>query len=70
MPLDGATFERHFRISELAVLWRCGRETVRKLCMNELGVLKIRLGKKKSHTTYSVPESVAARIHAKLVNGL
>ena len=48
---------------------RLSRETVRKICVNEPGVLKVRLGRKKSHTTYSVPESVARRIHTRLVNG-
>lgn len=64
-----ASFERHYRIGELASLWRLSRETVRKICVNEPGVLKVRLGRKKSHTTYSVPESVARRIHTRLVNG-
>jgi hypothetical protein len=68
MPEDTSTFERHYRIGELARNWGLGRETVRKLCMEEPGVIKIRLGKKKAHTTYSVPESVARRIHTKLLN--
>jgi len=45
-----------------------GRETVRKLVMNEPGVVKIRMGKKQSNTTYSVPESVARRIHTRLLS--
>ena len=45
-----------------------GRETVRKLVKDEPGVLKIRMGRKQSNTTYSVPESVARRIHTKLLN--
>jgi hypothetical protein len=32
------------------------------LVRNEKGVIKVRLGRKKAHTTYSVPESVAMRI--------
>jgi hypothetical protein len=38
------------------------------LCMNEPGVIKIRLGKLKRHTTYSVPETVALRIYRRLTN--
>jgi hypothetical protein len=64
--MDDSTFERHFSISELKALWSMGRETVRKLVMNEPGVVKIRMGKKRSNTTYSVPESVARRIHTRL----
>jgi len=66
---DTTYSERHFDISTLAELWCLGRETVRKLVANEPGVIKIRLGRKKSNTTYRVPESVAQRIHTKLLNG-
>ena len=65
---DNSAFEKHYRVSELAALWGLGRETVRKLCMCEPGVIKIRLGRKKSHTTYSVPQSVAQRLHTRLLN--
>ena len=64
MPeIDATPFERHYRIGELAALWKVGRETVRKLVKDDPGVLKIRMGRKKAHTTYSVPESAARRIH-------
>ena len=49
-------------------MWKLGRETVRLLIKDEQGVIKIRLGRKKSHAIYSVPESVAARIHTRLLN--
>lgn len=68
MSADDSAFERHYRVSELAEMWRLGRETVRKLVMNEPGVIKIRLGRKKAHTIYSVPESVARRIHTRLLH--
>jgi hypothetical protein len=63
-------FERHFRIGELSRMWGLGRETVRKLIKDDPGVLKIRFGSKKSHTTYSVPASAARRIHTRLLNPL
>jgi hypothetical protein len=65
---DRPTFERHYRISELAEMWNLGRETVRLLVKDEQGVIRIRLGRKKAHTIYSVPESVAERIHTRLLN--
>jgi hypothetical protein len=69
VPLEQhVTFERHFRIAELAEMWNLGRETVRLLVKDEQGVIKIRLGRKKAHTIYSVPESVAMRIHTRLLN--
>jgi len=66
-PEDPA-FERHYRIGELAAKWHLGRETIRLLVKDERGVIKIRLGRKKAHTIYSVPESVAVRIHTRLLN--
>ena len=66
-PADPA-FERHYRIGELAAKWQLGRETIRLLVKDERGVIKIRLGRKKAHTIYSVPESVAVRIHTRLLN--
>ena len=66
--LQHPAFERHYRIGELADVWRLGRETVRLLVKDEPGVIKIRLGRKRAHTIYSVPESVAVRIHTRLLN--
>jgi hypothetical protein len=66
--LEQPAFERHYRIAELAEMWQLGRETVRLLVKDERGVIKIRLGHKKAHTIYSVPQSVAARIHTRLLN--
>lgn len=60
------TFEKHYRVRELAKLWSLGRETVRKLVANEPDVVKVRMGRRKAHTIYSVPESVAHRIHRRL----
>lgn len=65
--IDAERFaEKHFRIGELAEIWGLGRETIRKLVKDEPGVILIRQGRKKAHTTYSVPESVARRIHTRL----
>jgi hypothetical protein len=63
-----APFERHYRIGELARMWGLGRETVRRLVKDDAGVVKIRMGRKKAHTIYSVPESAARRIHTRLLN--
>ena len=66
MNTQSTTFERHYRIGELCVLWGIGRETLRKILLDEPGVVKIRMGRRKSHTTYSIPASVAERIHTRL----
>src|SRR5262249_24974517 len=65
---EQSAFERHYRIRELAEMWNLGRATVRVLVKDEPGVIKIRLGRKSPHTIYSVPESVAVRIHTRLLN--
>ena len=68
MPIDSTTFERPYRVGELAKLWSLGRETVRKLVRDDPGVIKIQMGRKNAHTVYSVPESAAQRIHTGLLN--
>ena len=65
---DTSPFEKHYRIGELATIWGLGRETVRLLVKDDPGVVKVRMGRKKSHTVYSVPESAARRIHTRLLN--
>jgi hypothetical protein len=70
MPVENSTFEKHYRVSELARLWGLGRETVRLLVKDDPGVIKIRMGRKKAHTIYSVPESAASRIHTRLLNSV
>jgi hypothetical protein len=62
------TFEKHFSITDLKNQWAIGRETIRKLVKDEPGVVKIRLGRKKANATYSIPESVARRVHTRLLN--
>jgi len=61
-----STFEVHYSIADLAKQWRLGRETVRLLVKDEPGVLRVKLGRKRATTRYSVPESVARRVHTKL----
>jgi hypothetical protein len=69
MSTQSTTFERHYRIAELCDLWGIGRETLRKILVDEPGVVKIKMGRRKYHTTYSVPASVAERIHRRLSAG-
>ena len=66
--MNDSAFEVHYSVGQLAVQWRYGRESIRKLVMLEPGVLKLKLGKKKANATYSIPESVARRIHTRLLN--
>lgn len=47
-------------------MWRIGRETARLLVKDKPGILKTRQGRKKAHTTSSVPGSFALRIDIRL----
>lgn len=62
--------EKHYTPSELASVWHLSPATIRKLVRNEPGVLKLEgLGTthgKRSYTTFSIPESVALRVHERL----
>ena len=70
LRLNGAdtTFEQHFSIGQLAAQWNLSRETVRQFVKDEPGVLKVRNGRLQIMTRYSIPESVARRIHTRLFN--
>ena len=63
MLIENSTFEKHYRIGDLARMWGLGRETVRKLVKDDPGVVKIRMGRKKAHTSPSTatPASAALR---------
>jgi len=62
---DCAHKEQHYRVVDLVDLWALNRETVRLMVKDDQGVVKIRFGLKKCHTTYRIPESAAKRIHFK-----
>jgi hypothetical protein len=63
--LPDSTFEDHYSIADLAKQWRISRSSVRLMILDEPGVIRISLGKT-SMTRYSVPASVAKRVHARL----
>lgn len=69
MLSNDMAFEVHYRVKQLADMWQLGRETVRLLVKDEPDVIRVRCGRKKSRTSYSVPESVATRIHNRLRAG-
>ena len=68
MLIENPSFEKHYRIGELAEMWGLGRETVRRLVKDDPSVIKVRMGRNKTHTVYSIPESAARRIHTRLLN--
>jgi hypothetical protein len=62
--------EKHYTPAELAAMWHLSPATIRKLVRNEPGVLKLQgdgsAHGKRSYTTFSIPESVALRVHERL----
>jgi hypothetical protein len=68
--ITDTTFERHLSIAELSFQWKINRETIRLLVKDEPGVARVRKGLMKLRTLYSVPESVARRIHNRLIDSL
>src|SRR5262249_49413246 len=66
--LEHPAFERHYRIGELADMWKLGRETVRLLVKDDRGLIKIRRGRKKRNPVFSVPQTVPLKIHASLLS--
>lgn len=64
--------ERHFTVKELSEKWSLGESTIRKIFMDEPGVLKhgrdgIR-AKRKQYVTLRIPESVMLRVYFEHVN--
>jgi len=65
--------ERHYSVSELATSWNISEDKVRELFLNEPGVLN--LGRpagrrKRVYRPIRIPESVAARVYARLTSGV
>jgi len=51
-------------------MWKLSRETIRQLVKDDPEVAKVRNGRRKAMTRYSIPESVARRIYTRLLNPL
>lgn len=66
---EETAFERHFTPKQLAELWLLHESTIRRLFLDEPGVLKY--GKTSRHdghrdyVTLRIPESVARRVYEK-----
>jgi hypothetical protein len=67
-PQVDTTFDAHYSIADLSVQWNLSRETVRQLVKDDPEVVKVRNGRRKAMTRYSIPARVARRIHTKLLN--
>lgn len=65
---EETAFERHFTPKQLAELWLLHESTIRRLFIDEPGVLKyggpFRRGRR-GYFTLRIPESVAKRVYAR-----
>ena len=67
-PIAGeVALERHYTPQELAGLWGFDQTTIRRMFIDEPGVLKIgkqaRRDGKRSYVSVRIPASVAQRVH-------
>ncbi len=69
MAVADTTFERHYTPEELAELWHFDESTIRRMFMDEPGVLtygkESRHDGRRDYVTLRIPESVALRVHRK-----
>jgi hypothetical protein len=66
---DETAFEHHYTPQELAELWKFDESTIRRLFLDEPGVLKYgkasRRDGRRDYVTLRIPESVARRVNAR-----
>ncbi len=60
--------ERHYTLAELAKAWHMSRSKLRSWFFDEPGVMrygadKLKKGRKRTHVSLRVPESVARRVY-------
>jgi len=69
MPVENSAFEHHYTPHELAELWKFDESTIRRMFMDEPGVLiygkERRRDGRRDYVTLRIPESVARRVYEK-----
>lgn len=63
--------ERHFTLAELAKAWHMSRSSIHPWFVNEEGVIKygaakLNKGRKRTHLSLRIPESVARRVYRRI----
>jgi hypothetical protein len=69
MLTSGAAFERHYSVDEVAALWGMSDDFVRRLFLHEPGVVIFHHHRpgRRVYRTLRIPESVAQRVHTRLM---
>ena len=68
-PTSPAALEKHYSVPELAKIWFLSENTVRRIFLEEPGVLKLaheETRHKRRYTTLRIPERIAQRVHRRL----
>ena len=67
MPFVGTAFEHHFTPRELADLWKLDESTIRRMFMDEPGVMiygkEKRRDGRRDYVTLRIPQSVAQKVY-------
>jgi len=62
--------EPHYKVDEVAVLWNMSPDTVRRIFLEEPGVIRYarpRSKYKRSYSTILIPESVLNRVYRRMM---
>jgi transcriptional regulator GlxA family with amidase domain len=68
-PVHELALEKHYSVSELAQLWQLSEKTIRRMFLDEPGVVKWGHEEKRfkrAYMTLRIPESVVQRVHRRL----
>ncbi|MCU1321267.1 MAG: hypothetical protein JWM43_916 [Acidobacteriaceae bacterium] len=66
---SSVALEKHYSVPELAKIWFLSENTVRRIFLDEPGVLKLAHEEtryKRRYTTLRIPERIAHRVHRRL----
>ena len=68
-PNSAVALEKHYSVPQLAKIWFLSENTVRRIFLEEPGVLKLshkETRHKRRYTTLRIPERIAQRVHRRL----
>lgn len=68
----GVSSQRHYTVTEIAVMWNLSKDAVRRMFQNEPGVLVLgghSSSRKRRYVTLRIPQAVLERVHFKYESG-
>jgi len=71
MPLNGTALEKHYTPQELATLWKFDQSTIRRMFIDEPGVLVYGKEKRRDgrrvYVTLRIPETIAQKVYERRI---